>query len=400
MTYLEAVDWLYAAVPNFQRDGGNKDYKIGLEGPLQLWEELGYPGSQIPTVHVAGTNGKGSSSHMIAAGLISCGFRVGLFSSPHLFSFRERAKIGTDMVPESFVASWIQAHKSDFEKGGYSFFELTLMLSLSWFAQEGVDYIVLETGMGGRLDATNICDPEVSLITNIGLDHKEWLGDTRALVAAEKAGIIKAGVPVVVVERDEETSEVFTQTAAQKGAPLFWAAPSSYSTDLQGEYQSENVRGAASVLSLLLPEYESRWAQGLQKVQELTGLFGRWSEIQRSPRVICDTGHNPEAFKRLVAQAQRECQGKLHWVLGAAADKDSSAIIRLLPRESHFYWTSCSSPRCKTAETLGAEAQTLGRIGQEFSDVSAALSAAKAAAEKNDLIFVGGSTFVVADLQL
>lgn len=400
MIYSEAVDWLYGAVPNFQRDGGSKNYKIGLEGPKELWEKLDYPSLNIPTIHIAGTNGKGSSAHMIAAGLISGGMRVGVFSSPHLFNFRERAKIGREMVPEDFVATWVSEHETLFTAGGYSFFELTLMLALSWFEQEQVDYIVLETGMGGRLDATNIVQPEVCLITNIGLDHKEWLGDSRALVAAEKAGIIKTGVPVVVVERDDETSRVFSEQAQNVGAPLLWAEDTNATTDLHGDYQKANLKGATTILSLLLPEYKELWLLGLTRVTELTGFFGRWSEVSTSPRVVCDTGHNPEAFRQLVAQAERECTGSIHWVLGAAADKDSSGMIALLPTHSHFYWTSCSSPRCKTGEALQEEAAVLGKIGLKFESVSSALEAARKGASENDLIFVGGSTFVVADLEL
>lgn len=400
MTYLEAVDWLYAAVPNFQRDGGSKNYKIGLEGPQSLWEHLDFPAAQIPMVHIAGTNGKGSSTHMMAAGLTAMGKRVGTFTSPHLFSFRERAKIGANLVPESFVAQWVETHKTAFEKGGYSFFELTLMLALSWFEKEQVEYIVLETGMGGRLDATNICSPELCLITNIGLDHKEWLGSTRPLIAKEKAGIIKTGVPVVVVERDAETEAVFIEQAKDSGAPLFWAEPTTYETDLSGKYQRTNISGVVSALRLLFPEYESMWSLGLQKVTELTGFFGRWSTISREPRVVCDTGHNTHAFELLVQQALAECEGKLHWVLGTANDKDSQGILSLLPKNSSFYWTSCSSPRGKDSRVLAKEAEELGLRGMSFASVMLALEAAKSNAAAEDLIFVGGSTFVVADLKL
>ena len=233
MTYQEAVDWLYSAVPNFQRDGGSKNYKIGLDNPKKLWSYLGWPSSSISTVHIAGTNGKGSSAHLLASGMKEMGLRVGVFSSPHLFNFRERAKIGTNLIPESFVADWISAHLKTFETLGSSFFELTLMLALSWFEHERVDWIILETGLGGRLDATNICSPDICLITNIGLDHQQYLGNNRRTIAAEKAGIIKPGVPVVIVENDKETSHVFTSTAFERGAPLFWAQSTDLDTDLK-----------------------------------------------------------------------------------------------------------------------------------------------------------------------
>ena len=400
MTYAEAVNWLYAAVPNFQRDGGGKNYKIGLEGPEALWNYLGRPSDAIPTIHIAGTNGKGSSAHLISAGLQSMGCKVGVFSSPHLFNFRERAKIGTEMVPESFVAQWVFQHKSEVEQKGNSFFELTLMLAMSWFEEQKVDWIVLETGMGGRLDATTICTPEICLITNIGLDHEEWLGSTRAAIAREKAGIIKFGIPVVLVEQDHETAPVFIDVANTIGAPLFWAEPFYGSTDLAGGYQSLNIKGAAAVLNLLHPEYGAVWSDGFERVGELTGFFGRWSIIGHSPRVVCDTGHNPHAFVHLIEQAERECRGRIHWILGAAADKDSSAILSLLPKTSSYYFTSCSSPRGKKGEELAQEANILGLNSSHFTDVNSALKAARKEAANEDLIFIGGSTFVIADLEL
>lgn len=400
MTYIEAVNWLYAAVPNFQRDGGGKNYKIGLEGPEALWNYLDRPSDAIPTIHIAGTNGKGSSAHLISAGLQSMGCQVGVFSSPHLFNFRERAKIGTKMVPESFVAQWVSQHRSEIEQKGNSFFELTLMLAMSWFEEQKVDWIVLETGMGGRLDATNICTPEICLITNIGLDHKEWLGNTRAEIAREKAGIMKLGIPVVIVEDDPETSPAFISAANSIGAPLFWAGLFNGITDLAGGYQSLNIQGAAAVLNLLHPEFQAVWSEGFKHVNELTGFFGRWSTIGHSPRVVCDTGHNYHAFVHLVVQAERESRGRIHWILGAAIDKDSKAILSLLPKTSSYYFTSCSSPRGKEGEELAKEANILGLTSSSFTDVNSALKAAKKEAAAEDLIFVGGSTFVIADLEL
>lgn len=400
MTYTEAVDWLYAAVPNFQRDGGGKNYKIGLEGPEALWNYLGRPSDAIPTIHIAGTNGKGSSAHLISAGLQSMGCKVGVFSSPHLFNFRERAKIGSRMVPESFVAQWVSRHRGEVEEKGNSFFELTLMLAMSWFEEEKVDWIILETGMGGRLDATTICTPEICLITNIGLDHKEWLGSTRAAIAREKAGIMKFGIPVVIVENDPETSIVFIQAAKDIGAPLFWAGPFKASSDLAGEYQTLNIQGAAAVLNLLHPEFHSVWREGFKHVYDLTGFFGRWSIIGHSPRIVCDTGHNSHAFVHLVEQAERECRGRIHWILGATVEKDSKSILSLLPKSSSYYFTSCSSPRVKNGEELAKEADLLGLHSTHFTDVNSALIAAKKKAASEDLIFIGGSTFVIADLEL
>ena len=400
MTYQEAVEWLYSAVPNFQRDGGSKNYKIGLDNPKELWSYLGWPSSSISTVHIAGTNGKGSSAHLLASGMKEMGLRVGVFSSPHLFNFRERAKIGTNLIPEPFVADWISAHLKTFETLGSSFFELTLMLALSWFEHERVDWIILETGLGGRLDATNICSPDICLITNIGLDHQQYLGNNRRSIAAEKAGIIKPGVPVVIVENDKETSHVFTSTAFERGAPLFWAQSTDLDTDLKGLYQKGNLNGAAQVLSLLFPESKSLWSLGMNRVYENTAFFGRWTEINRKPRIIVDTGHNGPAFKFLVAQANKECKGEQHWIIGATAHKDFSAVMEQLPKSGHYHWVSTSNNRTLSSKDLALIGAKFGLSGLSHLDVNAALEAAKKNAKDADLIIVTGSTFVIADLEL
>ena len=401
MTYDEAVQWLYSAVPNFQRDGGSKNYKIGLEGPQELWSYLGYPATEIPTIHVAGTNGKGSTVHLMASGMREMGLSVGVFSSPHLFDFRERAKIGATKVPESFIIEFVTQHQDFFTKGGYSFFELTLMLALQWFEHEKVDWIILETGMGGRLDATNICRPELALITNIGLDHEQWLGTTRAAIAAEKTGIIKPGVPAVVVQKDSETQAVFERVAHDQKAPLFWASSFEFKSDLRGDYQKNNINGAATALDLLFPEYQALWSLGFTRVVANTGLQGRWMIIDAVPRTVCDTGHNGHAFSELVPQAQRESQGTIHWVLGSASDKDFKKVLELLPLDgSKFYWTGSSSPRTAAPEVLSELAASKGRHGNHFASVRDAWDAAKNNAGPKDLIFIGGSTFVVADLAL
>lgn len=401
MTYDEAVQWLYSAVPNFQRDGGSKNYKIGLEGPQELWSNLGNPGTEIPTIHVAGTNGKGSTVHLMASGMREMGLRVGVFSSPHLFDFRERAKIGTTKVPESFVIEFFTEHQDFFTEGGYSFFELTLMLALLWFEHEKVDWIILETGMGGRLDATNICQPELILITNIGLDHEQWLGNSRAAIAGEKAGIIKTGVPAILVQKDPETQAVFERMAHDQKAPLFWASSFEFKSDLRGDYQKDNINGAATALELLFPEYRALWSLGFTRVVANTGLQGRWMIIGEEPRTVCDTGHNGHAFSELVPQAQRESEGTIHWVLGSAGDKDFKKVLELLPKdESKYYWTGSSSLRTAPPEVLGELAASMGYYGNHYNSVRDAWDAAKNNAEPKDLIFIGGSTFVIADLAL
>jgi len=399
MTYEQAVQWLFDAVPNFQRDGGTKDYKIGLDGPKALWEVLHFPGKTIPTIHVAGTNGKGSTVHLLASGMKEMGLRVGVFSSPHLFDFRERAKIGTEMVPEEFVRQFVETNKDFFAKGGYSFFELTTMLALAWFEQEAVDWIVLETGMGGRLDATNICEPELTLITNIGLDHTQWLGSTLAAIATEKSGIMKEGVPVIIGEAHVETREVFIQSARAKNAPLFWSHSYGIATDLMGSYQTLNSDAAATALDLLFPAERKVWELGFSRVVVNTGLQGRWQKIQSRPTVICDTGHNEHALRHIVQQAHNEAN-HVHWVLGMAADKEHAKALQWFPKTDSFYWTSTQSKRCLSSNQLAKIADEIGYNGATYTSVEEALNAAINLAKEDDLIFVGGSTFVVADLKL
>lgn len=399
MTYAQAVQWLFDAVPNFQRDGGTKDYKIGLEGPLTLWEELNVPGKTTPTIHVAGTNGKGSTAHILASGMKEMGLRVGVFSSPHLFDFRERAKIGTTLVPEDYVCQFVETNKDFFTAGGFSFFELTTMLALSWFEQEAVDWIILETGMGGRLDATNICLPELTIITNIGLDHTQWLGNTLGAIASEKAGIMKDGVPVIIGEKHAETQEVFKRHARAKNAPLFWSAPLDIATDLTGNYQVFNSNTAATALSLLFPEERALWELGFSRVIQNTGLQGRWQQIGDNPIIICDTGHNEHALKQIVKQAH-EAANHVHWVLGMAADKEHAKALNVFPKTDSFYWTSSSSLRTIDSVALAEIALTSGYHGAAYSNVQEALNTAIKHAKADDLIFVGGSTFVVADLKI
>jgi len=399
MTYIQAVQWLFDAVPNFQRDGGTKDYKIGLEGPMALWEELNFPGKTIPTIHVAGTNGKGSTAHVIASGMKEMGLRVGVFSSPHLFNFRERAKIGTELVPEDYVCQFVETNKEFFTAGGFSFFELTAMLALSWFEREAVDWIILETGMGGRLDATNICLPELTIITNIGLDHTQWLGNTLDAIAAEKAGIMKEGVPIIIGEQHQDTKEVFTRHARIKNAPLFWSATFDIATDLSGNYQLFNSNTAATALSLLFPEERALWELGFSRVIQNTGLQGRWQQIGANPNIICDTGHNEHALKHIVKQAH-EVANHVHWVLGMASDKEHGRVLNVFPKTDSFYWTSSSSPRTIDSAALAEIALTSGYHGAAYFNVQEALNTAIKHAKEDDLIFVGGSTFVVADLNI
>ena len=399
MTYEQAVQWLFDAVPNFQRDGGTKEYKIGLDGPLALWKELNFPSKTIPTIHLAGTNGKGSTAHLMASGMKELGLRVGVFSSPHLFDFRERAKIGTEMVPKEFVRQFVASNNEFFTAGGFSFFELTTMLALSWFEHEAVDWIILETGMGGRLDATNICAPELTIITNIGLDHTQWLGTSRSAIAAEKAGIMKDGVPIIIGESHPETKDVFTNHARNQNAPLFWSRAFNIETDLKGSYQQYNSDTAATALALLFPDERPLWELGFTRVAYNTGLQGRWQYIGSNPTVICDTGHNEHAIKHLVQQAHEEAN-HVHWILGMAEDKEHAKVLNLFPKSDSFYWTSSESPRTLDSSALAKIALANGYAGTNHTGVEEALSAAKQQAKEDDLIFVGGSTFIIADLKI
>lgn len=409
MTFEEAEHWLFHAVPNFQKDGGGKDYKIGLDGPRSFWKLIGRPGAEIKTIHIAGTNGKGSTAHLLSAGLQTLGYRVGLFSSPHLFSFRERAKVGQTLIDEQFIASFVSHWRPKLEdnKLSFSFFEWTTMLALAWFEAQQVDWIVLETGMGGRLDATNICSPELAVITNIGLDHTQWLGTTRAAIAGEKGGIIKPGTPVVIGEQDAETRPVFTQIARELGAPLFWAKSTflSLPSDLMGTFQRENIATAATALELLFPDERAVWQLGFERVLPLTGLRGRWEQFDHSPTCVCDTGHNAEAFAQIIQNMSSTVLGEVHWVLNFAADKNVLKLLQMLkeqPLSSHYYWVATKSERCLDPVKLQELAAQVGLHGEVCGSVLEAVAAARTRSnsEMNDLIFVGGSTFVVADLDL
>lgn len=402
MTYSGAVKWLFDQVPNYQKDGPDKDYKIGLDAPRALWWHLGQPAKDIPKIHIAGTNGKGSTTAFTVSALMELGYRVGAFTSPHLFSFRERARIGAEEVPKEFVAQFVASHKGYLEEEGYSFFEITLMIALSWFAYEGVDYIVLETGLGGRLDATNICSPKLTLISNIGLDHTQFLGETRTAIAAEKAGIMKSGIKCIISEMDEETLPVFERVASQKNATLHFIDHSIQTkpSPLKGEHQSRNQRLAFTAVRMLTGAtgFEEKAAEN---VLIRSGLKGRWQQIGFEPTVICDTGHNKEAFIQLVPMAVTQVgEGKLHWVLGMASDKDPKGVLELIPSDGSFYWANAKSTRVAKASHIKREAAALGLHGNCYRNVKSALAAAVSAAEPNDLIFVGGSTFVVADLKL
>ena len=425
MTYNQAVEYLYSSTPVFEHVGASA-YKEGLSNTIALDNHFGHPHTAYKTIHVAGTNGKGSCSHTLASILQAQGYKVGLYTSPHLVDFRERIRVNGQMISEQRVIEFIEKERSFFEPLHPSFFELTTALALLYFKEQHVDIAVIEVGLGGRLDCTNIIHPIVSVITNISMDHTQFLGNTLAKIASEKAGIIKKGVPVVIGETTAETKPVFLQKAETEGTPIVFAeehqevmsssetanAGRLYLTksfgeidgELGGTYQEKNTNTVLNVIKTindrkLLPEISNEAVrQGFAQVVEATGLMGRWQIIHKSPLAICDTGHNVGGWQYLSKQIKnRQCHQK-RIVFGMVDDKDVNAIMSMMPRDAVFYWTQ---PKCKRAfsvEQIAAAAKAHQLEGKMFKDVPAAYQAALKDAESDDFIFVGGSSYVVADL--
>lgn len=384
---------------------GKAAYKADLSNTLKLATYLNYPETAFKSIHIAGTNGKGSTSHMLASVLQEAGYKVGLYTSPHLKDFRERIKVNGAMISEAAVLGFVSAHKAYFEDNQLSFFEMTVGMAFDEFRREKVDIAVIEVGLGGRLDSTNIITPEVCAITNIGLDHTQFLGDTLAQIATEKAGIIKKGVPVVIGERHNETTDVFKTTAEKKEASILFAEEKEHSlfeSDLKGNYQRANQRTALSVLQVL---QEKGWLisqmnikEGLAKVIANTGLLGRWQVLQESPKVICDTAHNKEGLSLTLEQLQKEDFEQLHIVLGVVSDKDLKQLLPLFPNEATYYFCQPNIGRALEVEFLHAEASKFGLMGMAYNLVKDAYAAALKQASPNDVIYIGGSTFVVAEV--
>ncbi len=405
MTYKECLDWLFEQLPMYQRVGGAA-YKADLNNTLQLMEILGHPETKFESVHVAGTNGKGSVSHMLAAIFQKAGYKTGLYTSPHLKDFRERIRINGEMIPEEKVIAFVEKHQEHFTSIGLSFFEMTVGMAFQYFADEQVDIAILEVGMGGRLDSTNVVIPELSVITNISLDHTQFLGSTKALIAAEKGGIIKPGIPVVIGERDIESSPVFEEIAKQRSSPISFAEDilpwrTVDALDLRGIYQEKNIRTVLAAVKVLEEQGHSlklNLEEALQNAAKLTGLRGRWEQIGTKPKIICDTGHNEAGVQMVLDQLKRESYRQLHIVWGMVGDKDITTILRMLPKHAIYYFCKPEIPRGKNAEELGREAVRFGLSGKSYPSVTKALEAAKTHTLSDDLIFVGGSTFVVGEV--
>jgi dihydrofolate synthase/folylpolyglutamate synthase len=424
VNYKETIQYLYDCVPMFQNVGA-QGYKEGLANTLALDEHLGHPHRSYRTIHVAGTNGKGSCSHTIAAILQSAGYKVGLYTSPHLVDFRERIRVNGQMISEDYVVRFVAEQRPFFEPLQPSFFEVTTAMAFKYFKEQRVDIAVIEVGLGGRLDCTNIINPILSVITNISFDHTQFLGHTLAAIAAEKAGIIKAGVPVIVGETNAETKPVFLAKAEEVNAPIIFAEDSSeilsfeqdcahatllYTTrtmsELRGELcgycQEKNTNTVLHALTALrqagLHFEEPDVRRGFAHVCELTGLMGRWQRLSTSPTVICDTGHNEGGFAYIVRQLEAQPCHTMRIVFGMVSDKDVTTILAMLPKDAVYYFTQASVKRALSADDMRQKAALCGLSGHSYPTVSEAYNAALSDAEADDFVYVGGSSYVVADL--
>ena len=413
MNYQETTEYLFNSTPVFEKIGA-KAYKPGLQTTHALDEHFKHPHRQYKTIHIAGTNGKGSCSHTIAAILQSQGYKVGLYTSPHLVDFRERIRVNGECVPEQYVIDFVEENRSFFEPLHPSFFELTTAMALKYFAEQGVDYAVIEVGLGGRLDCTNIITPILSIITNISFDHTQFLGNTLAEIAGEKAGIIKPHVPVVVGEYLEETRPVFEEKAKEMQAPILFAQDflaqdaemeSQVEMELKGSYQERNRKTILAALSILRQNTtigNTAIRKGFAQVCELTGLRGRWEKLNDAPLTICDTGHNLAGWNYLAPQIKSVKAETKHIVFGMVDDKDVTHVLQLLSQQLKngvkYYWTQPSTKRAIPVEKLRDFALEYDLHGNVYHSVKEAYNAAIENAKNDDFVFVGGSSYVVADL--
>lgn len=428
MTYKEALDALYSQLPMFQRQGAPA-FKKDLTNTTFLCEYFDDPQEKFKSIHVAGTNGKGSVSHLLASVFQEAGYKVGLYTSPHLKDFRERIKINGEPIPEEKVIDLVQHHLPNFQEVGPSFFEMTVALAFKHFAEEKVDIAIVETGLGGRLDSTNVINPELSVITNIGLDHQQFLGETIQEIAGEKAGIIKQNVPVVIGSNQVETDSIFVLKSDEKNATAHIAedeldlvqveysgrpTPSLHvilkgfgeefnlKSGLAGSYQAINIRTVGCAIQVMIGQGwiigRKNFAAGISKVVENTGLHGRWETLAIEPLTICDCGHNLDGITEILKLLEQTEHAHLHIVWGMVSDKDHGPVLGLLPKAASYYFCAPDIPRALDAESMQLEAGKFDLLGHRFPTVKEALNAAQAKAGSNDLIFIGGSTFVVAEV--
>ena len=435
MSYQDTIDYLYSRLPLFSRIGPAA-IKADLHNTIAICDFLGNPQNKFKTIHVAGTNGKGSTSHMLASILQEAGYKTGLYTSPHLYDFRERIKVNGIMCSEKFVTSFTNKMKPLIEKVAPSFFEITVGMAFEYFAQENVDIAIIETGLGGRLDSTNVINPILSIITNIGMDHMALLGNTLPEIASEKAGIIKAATPIVISEVIPETKNIFEQKASSLDAPIYFAQdfiqfksfqnnwqtslfefnqplihlldaplfPKSFTVecDLPGKYQYKNLKGVLVAMQILTTMgwqlSASKILKGLLHVGKNTGLMGRWECIQTNPRIILDVAHNEHGIKALLEQLESIHYAQLHIVTGMVKDKDVNAVLNLLPKKAKYYFTQSHIPRALPVSELASKGNTFNLSGSQFENVNIALQAANENATSNDLILVIGSVFLVAEV--
>ena len=402
MNYQETLDYLFSKLPMYQRQGVAA-YKADIGNIVAASKYLGNPHTQFKSIHIAGTNGKGSTAHMLTSILQEAGYKVGLYTSPHLKGFRERIKVNGKMITEQEVVGFVKESKTIFEEMELSFFEFTVAMAFDYFAKEKVDIAIIETGLGGRLDSTNIIKPELSIITNIGIDHTNLLGNTIEKIAAEKAGIIKENTPIIIGRKQKETNTIFQNIAKEKNAHLIYTNPQqNYVTDLKGEYQKENINTTITAIEQLQDQgwsiNSSNIEQGLLKIVANTQLLGRWQTLSKSPDIICDTGHNEDGIKQISKQLKNTKFEQLHFVFGTVNDKNLDSILSHLPKNACYYFCQADIVRAMNAQELKNKAKAFNLNGDAFTSVKQALNNAKECANKDDLIFIGGSTFVVAEV--
>ncbi|WP_422089427.1 bifunctional folylpolyglutamate synthase/dihydrofolate synthase [Tenacibaculum ovolyticum] len=401
MTYQETLDWMFAQLPMYQRQGKTA-FKKDLTNIKALSDKLGNPEKVFKTIHVGGTNGKGSTSHMIASILQEAGYKVGLYTSPHLKNFTERIRINGIEIPDENIVAFISENKEFLEKQKVSFFEMTVGMAFDYFASQKVDIAIIEVGLGGRLDSTNIITPEVSVITNIGLDHTQFLGETLPEIAYEKAGIIKQEIPVVIGEKQEVVKQVFLTKAKDCNSEILFASDEEgdYKTDLLGDYQSKNILTAVKTVKQLkgFIILEKHIEKGLLNVVINTNLKGRWQILEYEPKIICDTAHNKEGLNYTLKQLKNEKYENLHIVLGVVSDKKLNEVLPLFPKNATYYFCKPDIVRGLSEKKLKEHASEYNLIGESFVSVSQAFGVAKLKAESQDVIYIGGSTFVVSEV--
>jgi dihydrofolate synthase/folylpolyglutamate synthase len=405
MNYQETVNWMFNQLPLYQLQGAIA-YKEDLTNTVLLSKYLGNPEKNLKFIHVAGTNGKGSTSHLLASVLQEAGYKVGLYTSPHLKDFRERIKINGKEISEDFVCEFIAKHKNFFETNDLSFFEMTVGLAFDYFKKEKIDIAIIEVGMGGRLDSTNIITPLLSVITNIGKDHTQFLGTTFESIATEKAGIIKHNIPVIIGEYTSETKPVFLAKANETKSEIYFASDlvlDNFPSDLIGVYQISNKKTALQTLRILNSQKEfviaeSAIKKGFLNVVKNTGLQGRWQQLKSAPKVICDTAHNKHGLEIVLNQLQKEQFDTLHFVFGVVNDKDLDEILPLFPKNANYYFCKPNIPRGLDAAVLSKKALELGLHGKVYNSVSEAYQNALQNATTTDFIYIGGSTFVVGEI--